>query len=271
MHTLVALPDPVGLAVDSTGLLAVVLRAAQRIVLVGSAGVTVLAGSPDGQAGYAGDGGPGDQALLREPARATFTSAGQLVLADTGNRRLRLLNPVGQPAAPRLAASLPASPSRSTQLAVRGAAPQGAGVTIQADKECLSRPVGSGTATELAGPGIPLEPVVAEATTELFALATLGGNVSGCSTLPLRYVADGTAPVPPSVGPPDPQSRRSPVFPVRAEVGTTLDCQLRRGEVEVERGGCGDAYAPDLAGQPDGDYRRSPRPTRLVDAARGVG
>jgi sugar lactone lactonase YvrE len=45
----------------------------------------------DGATGFAGDGGPGAQAELNSPQGVVFDQAGNLVIADTGNNRIRVV------------------------------------------------------------------------------------------------------------------------------------------------------------------------------------
>jgi trimeric autotransporter adhesin len=45
----------------------------------------------DGKPGFAGDSGPGRRAMLRYPAGLTFDAAGNVVLTDTGNNRVRVV------------------------------------------------------------------------------------------------------------------------------------------------------------------------------------
>jgi hypothetical protein len=55
---------------------------------------TTVAGTP-GHAGYAGDGGPADQALLDHPEQVTATPDGGFLIADTGNERIRAVSATG--------------------------------------------------------------------------------------------------------------------------------------------------------------------------------
>jgi hypothetical protein len=58
-----------------------------RAMIAGSS--YALAGS--GTSGFSGDGGPALLAELRNPAAVTSDGAGNLVIADTGNNRIRVV------------------------------------------------------------------------------------------------------------------------------------------------------------------------------------
>jgi trimeric autotransporter adhesin len=55
--------------------------------------ITTIAGT--GTADYTGDGGKANQATLNNPLGLNFDSAGNLYIADTGNRVIRMVTPVG--------------------------------------------------------------------------------------------------------------------------------------------------------------------------------
>src|SRR4029077_465946 len=48
-----------------------------------------------GQYGFAGDGGPATSARLFGPEEITFDAAGDLLIPDTGNARVRMVTPTG--------------------------------------------------------------------------------------------------------------------------------------------------------------------------------
>jgi sugar lactone lactonase YvrE len=93
------LADPEGLAADARGLF-IFDCANLRVRLLRPDGtITTFAGT--GQAGFAGDGGPATSALLRpqcganDPAGLALDRSGDLFIADTGNNRVRMVNPAG--------------------------------------------------------------------------------------------------------------------------------------------------------------------------------
>jgi uncharacterized protein (TIGR03437 family) len=65
----------------------------RKIVISNTLTITTVAGN--GQAGYSGDGGPATQAALNFPQGITFDAAGNLYIADTGNRVVRKVDPNG--------------------------------------------------------------------------------------------------------------------------------------------------------------------------------
>jgi sugar lactone lactonase YvrE len=84
---------PLGVAVDHTGRIYVADTYNDRIRLITPDGqVTTLAGA--GQPGYAD--GAGASALFDTPCAVALTPQGELLIADTGNDRLRKLTPDGQ-------------------------------------------------------------------------------------------------------------------------------------------------------------------------------
>lgn len=55
--------------------------------------VTTVAGN--GTSGFSGDGGPATQAALNNPRGIAYDQQGNLYIADTGNNRIRMVNPQG--------------------------------------------------------------------------------------------------------------------------------------------------------------------------------
>lgn len=84
--------EPYAVLVSPEGDLYIVdrLNAVVRKVDGKSGKVTTVAGS--GQKGFGGDGGPGNQAQLREPNDACFDGKGGLLIADVGDWRVRRLD-----------------------------------------------------------------------------------------------------------------------------------------------------------------------------------
>ena len=80
------------LTVDTNGDIYIVDRfnAAIRKVEAASGIITTVAGT--GEVGYSGDGGPGDQAMLREPNDCFLDGKGGLLIADIQDQRIRRLD-----------------------------------------------------------------------------------------------------------------------------------------------------------------------------------
>ena len=86
--------DPQGLAVDQSGNLYISDPLDNRIRMVSTSGIiTTFAGN--GTAGFSGDGGPASQAMLYYPQGIAFDTKGDLIIADRGNNRLRMVSPNG--------------------------------------------------------------------------------------------------------------------------------------------------------------------------------
>lgn len=84
--------DPWGVAFDAAGNLYIADRSHHRVRKVAPDGTisTVAGSSPaESEGGYAGDGGPATQALLREPIKAVVAPDGALYVADYGNGVIR--------------------------------------------------------------------------------------------------------------------------------------------------------------------------------------
>ena len=92
---------PAGIATDAAGNLAIADTYNDRVRLIAATSETLygqamtagdiytVAGT--GKAGFAGDGGPATSAKLLFPAGVTVDAAGNLVIADTGNNRARVV------------------------------------------------------------------------------------------------------------------------------------------------------------------------------------
>lgn len=86
--------DPEGLAVDQNGNVYIADPGDNRIREVTTDGnITTFAGN--GTAGFSGDGGPANQATLDFPESIAFDTKGDLIIADRGNNRIRMVSPNG--------------------------------------------------------------------------------------------------------------------------------------------------------------------------------
>ena len=92
--TAAQLNNPTAMTFDVNGNLYIADTANHRVRKISPAGViTTAAGT--GVAGYSGDGGPASQAQLDSPQGLTADSDGNVYIADTGNNRIRKLQPDG--------------------------------------------------------------------------------------------------------------------------------------------------------------------------------
>ena len=92
--TQATLTNPEGLLVDSAGNLLITDYFNNRIRRVSPDGIiTTIVGN--GNAGFSGDAGPAVQAQLNFPRAIALTPAGELLIADTANNRVRAVSPQG--------------------------------------------------------------------------------------------------------------------------------------------------------------------------------
>ena len=84
--------EPYSLAIDTDGNIYIVdrLNAAIRRVDSSTGIITTVAGT--GEPGYSGDGGPGNQAQMREPNDCFLDGRGGLLIADIQDQRIRRLD-----------------------------------------------------------------------------------------------------------------------------------------------------------------------------------
>jgi uncharacterized protein (TIGR03437 family) len=83
------------MALDAAGRLLIADTGRSQIAAIGADGsTTVVAGT--GQAGFAGDNGPALAAQFANPSGVARDSAGNIYVADTGNRRVRKIDTKGQ-------------------------------------------------------------------------------------------------------------------------------------------------------------------------------
>jgi trimeric autotransporter adhesin len=92
--TAAQLGNPGGMTVDSMGTLYIADPDNHRIRKVTADGVISTAAG-NGTPGYAGDGGPASAARLSRPAGVTVDSAGNMLIADLYNGRIRKVSPGG--------------------------------------------------------------------------------------------------------------------------------------------------------------------------------
>jgi len=87
------LNSPVAVAVSPSGDLFIADAGNHRIRKVSGGTITTVAGT--GLPMFSGDGGPAAQASLNVPMHVIFDSAGNLYVADSGNNRVRKIDPSG--------------------------------------------------------------------------------------------------------------------------------------------------------------------------------
>ncbi|MCS7158543.1 MAG: hypothetical protein N0A16_12560 [Blastocatellia bacterium] len=91
--TAARLNSPVAVAISPSGDLLIVDAGNHRIRKVSGGTITTIAGT--GLPMFSGDGGPAAQASLNVPMHVVFDSAGNLYVADSGNNRVRKIDPSG--------------------------------------------------------------------------------------------------------------------------------------------------------------------------------
>ncbi|HYH54910.1 MAG TPA: hypothetical protein VD761_12355 [Solirubrobacterales bacterium] len=117
-------------------------------------------------------------------------------LVSTGNSAGLELGPD----APELKGTAPGSPGVSTKPAIVGVAEAGSLIKIYRTATCSGEPAATGTAAELAEPGISVT-VLAGTTTSFWATAEAEGFTSLCSS-PVSYTQASAVEPPPSPSPP---------------------------------------------------------------------
>ena len=86
---------PEGLAVDAAGNVYIADTGNNRVRRVDAGGETIVTVAGDGRAGYAGDGGPAVRAALDRPRAVAVDREGRLLIADSGNSRIRRVDARG--------------------------------------------------------------------------------------------------------------------------------------------------------------------------------
>jgi hypothetical protein len=123
--------------------------------------------------------------------------------SETGTGLITVDTPASGPTTPCLNGTTPDSPANNNFPEIFGSADAGSTVQIYTDSGCAGTPVGTGTDSDFASPGIPVDAVADDSSTTYYATATDAlSAVSSCSsTLPttsgsVTYVEDSTPPVP---------------------------------------------------------------------------
>jgi hypothetical protein len=190
--TSATLNRPARVAVDGYGGFVIADRINARLRRVAADGtITTVAGTTEG---FSGDGKPATDAQLNNLLGAAVTAAGDYLVADTSNHRIRQVD--ADPPVPVLTGSAPASPADDNAPRILGSAPLGTTVKLFADAVCATGSIGGGSAAELASPGIAVS--VADNTTTTFHATAVdaSGNSSPCSSSSVTYV-EKTESVPP--------------------------------------------------------------------------
>ena len=161
------LRDPVGVAVDGAGNVFVVDFSNNRIRKVDAGGtITTIAGT--GVSGFSGDGGPATLARLSLPFGVAVDGAGNVFIADGGNRRIRRVDALsgvistvagsGSNCFPSTSPCGDGGPATTAQLgSPNGVAVDGAGNLYIADAgvhRIRKVDAASGTMTSVAGTGV---------------------------------------------------------------------------------------------------------------------
>ncbi|HMC59994.1 MAG TPA: IPT/TIG domain-containing protein, partial [Candidatus Solibacter sp.] len=88
-----AVNQPEGVAVDSAGNVYIADTLDNVVRKVNNGTITTLAGF--GTPGFSGDGGPATSARLDHPSAVAVDAGGNVLVADTGNNRVRKIDPLG--------------------------------------------------------------------------------------------------------------------------------------------------------------------------------
>lgn len=221
-----------------------------------------------GRPGDDGEGLPATASRLRAPRAVVQDGDGRVVVADTGNHRVREI--VTGPEAPRLTEVAPAGPANDNRPLVRGVAGAGTTVRLYSDAACDGPVRGSGPATALEGGGIAIDVADDSMTTIHADSVDDHGVTSDCSATSVTFVEDSTPPGRPRLvdHPESPSRDVSQAFPFVSD-GATNRCTLEGGSgaVVIAPTNCFSPWSVSLAGHPDGAYRVL---VRAVDPAGNV-
>jgi hypothetical protein len=159
--------------------------------------------------------------------------------SETATGLVTVGSPVSGPITPCPTGTVPASPKNENNPAIVGVADPGSTVDIYTDPSCTGTAVGTGTAADFASPGIAVDPIADDSSTDFYAISTDGVTPSACSaTLAgtsgfVTYVEDSTAPVPTvNLGPNGPTNDDTPRFTFSAtdSVGpVSFECSIDTG------------------------------------------
>jgi len=214
--------------------------------------------------------------------------------ATSGPKNVTITNPDGQsvtatglvsvgtagadPTIPCLNGTTPDSPANENEPEIFGSTDAGSTVTLYTDSDCNGTPVGSGSASEFAAPGIEVDSVPENSSTTYYATATdVSNDVSDCSSTlgtsaaSETYVEDSISPVANVTGGPNGMTNdRTPTFSFTATdaVGPlSFECSIDTGTANY--GACAGPGNTHTPANPlnDGSYTFR---VRAKDAAENV-
>lgn len=191
------------------------------------AGTAVASGTADELASPGIEVSAGSNSTTQFTATATNAASKESLCSAP----ISYTNDSDPPAEPTLGSTVPASPASSTTPKIVGKAESGSTVKIFEAPSCAGSPVTSGTAAQLASPGIEVS-VGSNSTTQFTAIATdAAGNESQCSG-PISYTNDSVSPAAPilsSTVPTSPASSTTPKILGAAEGGSTVRIYVGSG------------------------------------------
>lgn len=157
------------------------------------------------------------------------------------------------PDAPVLDSTLPAAQGNTRRPSIKGSAESGATVELYFDAACTAEVKGTGSAADLAGPGVATSSDVAENdTTTIYAVAIdVVGNRSACSN-GISYLHDGEAPAAPlllGADPESPSQNQEPTLSGTSDAGSVVSIHAVAT--------CADAALGTVVTDSDGDFSLS--------------